>query len=255
MTPRAAALIDLSVPLGPCDSEHVPVTIDYMSHDFGGAHLAELTGVAQRDLTGGLGWASERVSAITHSGTHVDAPFHYAPHCAGASSRTIDALPLDWFYGEGVCIDVRGGRDEVSTNEMLTFEAKHGIEIGEGRIVLFHTGASAAWGSAAYGDSGRPLAPELIATLCSRGVRVIGTDAWSLDPPLRRMRERASREGASTVWQAHYTGREHEFCAIEKLTNLDALPPAGFLVVCFPVKVAHGSAGWTRAVAILGGPT
>ena len=32
---------------------------------------------------------------------------------------------------------------------------------------------------------------------------------------------------------------------------LEALPPDGFQVVCFPVKVHRGSAGWTRAVAIL----
>jgi kynurenine formamidase len=38
---------------------------------------------------------------------------------------------------------------------------------------------------------------------------------------------------------------------MEKLTNLDKLPPDGFEIVCFPVKVHRASAGWTRAVAIL----
>jgi kynurenine formamidase len=32
---------------------------------------------------------------------------------------------------------------------------------------------------------------------------------------------------------------------------LEVLPDTGFEVVCFPVKVHQGSAGWTRAVAIL----
>jgi hypothetical protein len=41
------------------------------------------------------------------------------------------------------------------------------------------------------------------------------------------------------------------YCHIEKLHNLEALPPNGFTVACFPVKVKGGSAGWTRAVAIL----
>ena len=36
-----------------------------------------------------------------------------------------------------------------------------------------------------------------------------------------------------------------------KLRNLEELPPTGFLVSCFPVKVRGGSAGWTRAVAIV----
>jgi len=29
------------------------------------------------------------------------------------------------------------------------------------------------------------------------------------------------------------------------------LPPTGFTVACFPVKIRSASAGWTRAVAIL----
>ena len=38
---------------------------------------------------------------------------------------------------------------------------------------------------------------------------------------------------------------------MEKLSNLDALPSAGFKVVCFPVKIDKASASWTRAVAII----
>jgi kynurenine formamidase len=41
------------------------------------------------------------------------------------------------------------------------------------------------------------------------------------------------------------------YCHIEKLANLEALPPHGFRVACFPVKIRAASAGWTRAVAIL----
>ena len=37
---------------------------------------------------------------------------------------------------------------------------------------------------------------------------------------------------------------------MEKLSNLDQLPPHGFMVACFPVKIERASAGWTRAVAI-----
>jgi kynurenine formamidase len=48
-------------------------------------------------------------------------------------------------------------------------------------------------------------------------------------------------------------GREIGYCHLEKLANLDQLPATGFTVACFPVKVHRGSAGWTRAVAILEG--
>jgi kynurenine formamidase len=38
---------------------------------------------------------------------------------------------------------------------------------------------------------------------------------------------------------------------MEKLTNLESLPPFGFKVSCFPVKIEKASAGWTRCVALL----
>jgi kynurenine formamidase len=55
------------------------------------------------------------------------------------------------------------------------------------------------------------------------------------------------------IWQAHYVGIEKKYCQIEKLANLDQLPPFGFKVACFPAKIRNASAGWTRAVAILEG--
>src|SRR5437868_2256522 len=101
---KTVRLLDLSVPLAPCVSEAVPVEIEYLPHDCGGRHLAELVGIDQRRLPDGLGWASERVSAITHSSTHVDAPFHYSPSCDERPSRTIDEIPIEWFWGAGVCV-------------------------------------------------------------------------------------------------------------------------------------------------------
>jgi kynurenine formamidase len=56
---------------------------------------------------------------------------------------------------------------------------------------------------------------------------------------------------AGLIWEGHRAGREIGYCHLEKLANLDRLPPDGFMVACFPVKVHRGSAGWTRAVAII----
>jgi len=68
--------------------------------------------------------------------------------------------------------------------------------------------------------------------------------------PLTRRRVAATGD-ASLIWEGQRAGRDIGYCHLEKLSNLEALPADGFLVVCFPVKVRRGSAGWTRAVAIL----
>ncbi|HEY0049807.1 MAG TPA: cyclase family protein [Pyrinomonadaceae bacterium] len=246
-------IIDLSVPLAPCPSENVPVEIQYMDHRFGGAHLAQLVNIEQESLCDGLGWASERVTAITHSGTHVDSPFHYSPVCAGEPSRTIDEMPLDWFWGAGVCITVddKPQSRSIGVDEVEAFERQHDYRIKPGDIVLFRTGAGSRYGSPDYNRHGRGISPELIEMLCLKGVRVFGTDAWSIDPPYWLMQENISKHGTGAVWEAHFAGRQREFCVIEKLSNLDKLPPAGFWVSCFPIKVKRGSGGWTRAVAFL----
>src|SRR5262245_31721231 len=88
--------------------------------------------------------------------------------------------------------------------------------------------------------------------LLERGVRVTGIDGWGWDAPfIYTMKKYAETGDASLIWEGHRAGRDIGYCHIEKLQNLEALPAKGFMVSCFPVKVRGGSAGWTRAVAII----
>lgn len=253
MNLAGAELLDLSLPLGPNPSEVVPIELETMDHRFGGGHLAELVGMEREDLPDGLAWASERVSAITHAGTHMDSPFHYSPRCGDRASRTIDELPLSWFWGPGVCIEVssQGSEHRVCQEELEAFEESTGRRVGAGDIVFFRTGAEAWHGQKEYNGKGRGLEPSLVRELIARGVRVLGTDAWSIDPPFDVMRDQLASFGPSSVWSAHYVGREMEFCAIERLCNLEHLPACGFWISCFPIKVRRGSGGWVRVVAFL----
>ncbi len=56
---------------------------------------------------------------------------------------------------------------------------------------------------------------------------------------------------ASIIWEGHKAGRVIGYSHVEKLYNLEVLPSTGFSVVMFPTKIYRGSAGWTRAVAIV----
>ena len=88
--------------------------------------------------------------------------------------------------------------------------------------------------------------------LCAHGVRAIGTDAWSLDRPYPRIgAEWRERGEPAALWPAHFAGREQPYIQFEKLAQLATLPPTGASIIAFPVKVAHGSGAWTRAVALV----
>src|SRR5215831_17195435 len=119
-------------------------------------------------------------------------------------------------------------------------------------IVLVNTSAGAAYGRPDYVAKGCGMGREATLYLLERGVRVTGTDGWSWDAPFVHTKEKYLKtHDASLIWEGHKAGREIGYCHIEKLHNLEALPAAGFTVSCFPVKVRGGSAGWTRAVAII----
>src|ERR1043165_2383804 len=100
-------------------------------------------------------------------------------------------------------------------------------------------------------------APPTASPITSRpgaaaGVRRTGTDGWSWDAPFVHTKEKYAESGdAGLIWEGHKAGREIGYCHLEKLHNLEALPPHGFTLSCFPVKIRGASAGWTRAVAIL----
>src|SRR5262249_23352560 len=109
--PAKVRLIDLSVPLeNNAVSEPMPPRIRYVASDGEGlAQMRQFFGVEPKDLgwSGGLGWALGEVQAITHTGTHVDAPYHYGPISEGKPARRIDQVPLEWCFAPGVVVDMR----------------------------------------------------------------------------------------------------------------------------------------------------
>lgn len=251
-------IIDLSVPLEHlAPSEPLPARIRYIRHaEEGLKQMQQFFGIQQEDLvwSGGLGWAVEEIQAITHTGTHVDAPYHYAPRSGGEAAKTIDQVPLEWCFAPGVRLDLT----TVPKGEFITCDdlqrslerIEYSLEGGE--IVLLQTGADGRLGSAEYFQQ-PGLGREGVFWLTDRGVKVIGIDAYTLDRPFANMIADYKQTGdGKYIWPAHFAGIEREYCQIEKLANLDRIPqPHGFFVSCLPVKIAGASAGWCRAVALV----
>ena len=249
--------VDLSAPLAD-DKGWAPrplrTKVRHSGHRAGARAIWLLFRLRRRHLRGGLGWANDHISLSTHGATHVDAPWHYAPTSEGKPARTIDELPLEWFHGPGVCLDLTHLPDGAAASvEDLQRELERiGHELAPGEIVLCRFDGDQRLGTRAYFGAGAGVSAEATRWLIERGVRVMGTDCWGWDRPLRLQAAEAKRTGRSDLfWEAHFVGVEHEYCQIERLANLAALPPTGFTVSCFPLKVAGGSAGPARVVALL----
>jgi kynurenine formamidase len=252
-------IIDISMPLDndtPVDQPGFAPKIEYQDPASNvGEMLRFFPGLRVEQLPGGEGWANETVTLRTHSGTHLDAPYHYHTTMnRGERAITIDEVPLEWCFQRGVKLDFRHLSDGyvVTPGDVRSELTRIGHELQPLDIVLINTRAGGRYGHPDYIETGIGMGRAATLYLLEQGVRVAGIDAWGWDAPFKYMAQRFSQTGdVGLIWEGHRAGMEIGYCHLEKLHNLDALPSTGFRVCCFPVKIKGGSAGWTRAVAIL----
>ncbi|MCH9644185.1 MAG: cyclase family protein [Gammaproteobacteria bacterium] len=250
-------LIDLSLTISEKSKELADVSIDYISHKQGAEMLGEPAGLKPADFPDGLGLSLEKISLTSHTGTHIDAPLHYGPFSEGKPSKSVAELPLKWFYSDAVVLRLNQdyAQGDVAVNEVRSELERINYQIKENDIVLLHTGADKLWGDDAYLTQFRGISREATEWIIDQGVKVIGVDTFGFDAPFKTMLERYKRTlSKDALWPAHILGRDKEYCQIERLANLDKIPVQyGFKVAFFPVKIENSGAGWTRAVALIGG--
>ena len=230
--------------------------ITYINHQQSVEGMASFfPGLKKEDLPDGEAWAVERIRLSTHNGTHLDAPYHFhSTMNNGERAITIDEVPLDWCFQNGVKLDFKEKPDGyvVTAQDVEDELSRIGYELQPLDIVVVNTAAGKRYGHDDYVSAGCGMGLDATIYLLERGVRVTGTDGWSWDAPFVHTKEKYLETGdASLIWEGHKAGRKIGYCHLEKLHNLEVLPDYGFMISCFPHKIRAASAGWTRAVAIL----
>jgi kynurenine formamidase len=192
----------------------------------------------------GVGWltAHYRVVIGDHIGTHMDAMRHMRDDAPGP-----EGIPLEYCYGNGVCLDFRHLPigTAITVDDVKKALCKISYALKPFDIVLIHTGAGKLQDSERYLHDHVGMSGEATEWLIDQGIRMMGIDAATFDMPVWAMFEQ------KRFWEAHRVMLKKEYYHLENLTNLDQLPPFDFTLNVFPIKWVNTTGAPVRAVAIL----
>jgi arylformamidase len=188
----------------------------------------EPVGVIARD-----GYSIERINCLTHTGTHMDAPYHFLE-----DGLTVDRIPPDRLVGRAAVLDLRKelsgpliGGDVLKSHWPKSFRPE---------VVLLETGWSHARAPSQHYLYDFPgLTPEAAAWAADQGIHGLGTDTLGVDPY------------ANTKFEAHKVLLGRGIWILEALDHLDELvEDRPYTLIAGPLKIAGGSGAMARVLAL-----
>ena len=192
------------------------------------------------------GYYGNVISYWEHVGTHMDAPIHFDPQ-----GLFVDQIAPQNLVVPAVVINItaKAQRDPdalVTPDDIRAYERRYG-RIPTNAAVLLASGWGARIGSKVthrnadasgvmhFPGFGKEAVDFLIA---ERSVAGIGVDTLSLD------------HGPSTTFAVHYTWLSTARWGLENLANLEAIPPSGATLFVGAPRIASGSGGPSRVLAV-----
>jgi kynurenine formamidase len=210
----------------------------------------QLETVVHGKTDAGFFYAANNFCSAEHGGTHMDAPIHFAE-----GKATAEQVPVASGIGPIVRIDVSAQATadadyRLSVADLQAWEERYG-RIPDGAIVVMYSGWGARWpdrkrylGTDAAGDTAHLHFPGFSRAAAEFLVRERRIDAIGVDTP-------SIDHGPSQDFIVHQVIHGANKPAFENLANLDRVPATGATLIALPMKIAGGSGGPLRAIALL----
>lgn len=162
-----------------------------------------------------------QLTASLHTGTHVDAPFHY-----DNQGKTIEQLDIDTYIGKAAVIDV-------SHVDRITADVLREIEWEDASRLLLHT--SLPNNPKRFPDQMPILDPGIAPYLKEKGITLIGVDMPSVDST------------DSKNLETHHAFYEHGINILENIM-LDHVKAGSYELIALPLAIKGGDGSPVRAV-------
>ncbi len=189
--------------------------------------------VADVPLLPGQWYIMHNLRMVTHSGTHIECPYHI-----NQDGWDVASVPLERLIGEAVVLDLRGmpPKAEISLRQIQAAAEKAG-GIHPGDFVLFHTGWDRHYGTHEYSRCPYP-SPEAVRWLVELGVALTGIDTEGAEVP------------GSEHHVNHHAMLDRGVPHLENLCNMAALRKPRVVLFAAPVAIAGLESMPVRVVAL-----
>ncbi|HEY7546714.1 MAG TPA: cyclase family protein [Blastocatellia bacterium] len=175
-----------------------------------------------RSISEDAGYNLTRYSFGSHTGTHIDPPFHFL-----ADGLTADRLPLELLIGRARVVEV--------TSPRIDEEALKEFDFSDNVRVLFKTRNSYLWSQSAFVEDYVHITPAAARELVTQGIKLVGIDYLSVE-----------KFGAEE-YETHLAFLSAGTTILEGL-DLREIEPGDYEMICLPLRVAEGDGAPARVV-------
>lgn len=169
----------------------------------------------------------------SHTGTHLDAPYHFVKN-----GIKIHQISLDRLVGNGILIKIRKGKNQsITKNDLILFERKHG-NIPKNSSIFFYTEWQKNLNSNYYFINNPGLSESAATYLVSKKINLVGIDSPSIDL------------GQDKIFKVHKILAKNNILIVENLSNLNKISSKQFDFVILPLKLKDATGSPVRAIAI-----
>ena len=181
----------------------------------------------------GLGDVYKRQELLflsTHTGTHIDAPFHFMK-----SGKKIHEIKPERLVNEAVLIKVgKNSNRSISKTDIQNFEQKNG-RIENGSTVIFYTGWQKNLNKEFYFTENPGLSVSAAKYLVSKKINMVGIDSPSIDL------------GTDSKFSVHHVLAKNNILIVENLANLGMIKSNNFHLITSPLKLKNATGSPIRA--------